>query len=99
MAEKWQVTFAKAKMVDNEEDMAIKASPTNMFSLSLQEGGLAAMLQALQDAHKNMNEFASQAQPQQLSGKYKFSTMISQMQKHNGDFLAGRTSSHAVVAS
>ena len=31
MAGKWQGTFAKAKMVDNEEDTAIKASPTNLF--------------------------------------------------------------------
>ena len=47
MAEKWQVTLATSKMIDQEEETASKASTAHRFSLSLQQGGLAPTFQTL----------------------------------------------------
>ena len=81
MLEVWQIAYAKVKSIDLEEAEAVRASSSNLFSLSLKTGGLAPMLQDLAHKLTTMTEYS--ALSQHRSASYNFSGMLSEIQKCN----------------
>ena len=97
MAEKWQVTLQR--WLTKKKRRQPRHLPQICFHCLSSRVVWLQRFRLPRNCLKHMNEYASQAQPQQASATYKFCTMIAQMKMQHDDVLAGRTSSHAAVAS